>query len=95
MNLEQFLQSLKEAGYPDPVEVQQPPNGHLGNHTHPFGVQALVIEGFIEIEIAGKINQYAAGDVFQLGFEQLHAERYGPQGVKYLASRKIKSSGAI
>jgi len=47
MNLEQFLQSLKEAGYPDPVEVQQPPNGHLGNHTHPFAVQALVIEGFI------------------------------------------------
>jgi hypothetical protein len=51
-------------------------------------VQALVVEGFIEIDIAGKINHYAVGDVFQLGFEQLHAERYGPQGVKYLASRK-------
>jgi hypothetical protein len=88
MNQEQFLQSLREAGYPDPVEVQQPPNGYLGNHTHPFTVQALVVEGFIEIDIAGKINHYAVGDVFQLGFEQLHAERYGPQGVKYLASRK-------
>ena len=88
MNQEQFLQSLREAGYPDPVEVQQPPNGYLGNHTHPFSVQALILDGYIEIDIAGETKKYAVGDVFQLAFEQEHAERYGPQGVKYLASRQ-------
>ena len=84
----QFIQKLQEVGFPDPVEVQQAPNGRLDDHTHPFAVQALVIEGYIEIAIAGKTKRYAQGDVFQLGFNELHAERYGPQGVKYLASRK-------
>jgi quercetin dioxygenase-like cupin family protein len=88
MNREQFLQSLKEMGYPEPVEVFQPANGSLGNHTHSFAVQALVLDGHIEIDIAGKVKKYAAGDVFQLAHEELHAENYGPQGVHYLASRK-------
>jgi hypothetical protein len=95
MNTAQFLQSLKEMEYPEPVEVQQPPNGHLGNHTHPFAVQALVLDGYIEIEIAGELKTYAAGDVFRLAYEELHAESYGPQGVKYLASRKNEIKGAI
>lgn len=88
MTKDQFLQHLKETGYPEPVEVQQPPNGCLANHTHPFAVQALVLEGDIEIEIADRKTKYLAGDVFRLSFEQAHAESYGPQGVKYLASRK-------
>jgi quercetin dioxygenase-like cupin family protein len=88
MNIDQFLQNLKEAGYPEPVEVQQLPNGQLDQHTHPFAVKALVLDGYINIKIDGKIKKYAAGEVFQLAFEELHAESYGPQGVKYLASRK-------
>jgi hypothetical protein len=88
MNQDQFLKNLKDSGYPEPVEVQQPPNGLLDTHTHPFAVQALVIDGYIEITILGKTKKYDVGDVFQLLFEQLHSERYGPQGVRYLASRK-------
>jgi quercetin dioxygenase-like cupin family protein len=75
-------------GYPEPVEVQQAAYGHLGDHTHPFAVQALVLEGIIELEISGKVQTYRAGDVFHLGYEQLHSEAYGPEGVRYLASRK-------
>ena len=89
MNQDQFLQQLKKAGYPTPMEVQQPPNGQLGNHTHPFAVQALILDGYIEIDIAGETKKYEVGDVFQLAFEQEHAERYGPQGVRYLASRQM------
>ena len=88
MNQDQFLKSLKDSGYPEPVEVQQPPNGFLDTHTHPFAVQALVIDGYIEITILEKTKKYEVGDVFQLSFEQLHTERYGPQGVRYLVSRK-------
>jgi quercetin dioxygenase-like cupin family protein len=88
MNQAQFIQEMQEAGFPDPIEVQQLPNGGLGNHTHPFAVRALVIEGYIDIEIAGNSHRYAQGDIFQLSCNELHAERYGPQGVKYLASRK-------
>ena len=64
------------------------PGGQLGNHEHPFEVKALVIEGSIDIVIEGVSKAYRAGDVFQLGFKQVHAELYGPHGVKYLASRR-------
>jgi hypothetical protein len=88
MNSEQFLQSLRQDGFPDPVEVQQLPNGRLDIHEHPFEVRALVLEGVITIVADGLSKIYKAGDIFQLEFKQPHAESYGPQGVKYLASRK-------
>ncbi|QWD61387.1 cupin [Polynucleobacter sp. MWH-UH25E] len=88
MNQDQFLQLLSQSGFPEPVEVLQPPNGHLDNHTHPFAVRALVVDGYIEIESQNGLNQYCVGDVFELAFEQPHSETYGPLGVKYLASRK-------
>ena len=89
MNKEQFLHSLRQNGFPEPVEVQQIPNGQLGIHEHPFEVRALVIDGSITIVIDGLSKIYNAGDVFHLSFKQPHAESYGPEGVKYLASRKL------
>lgn len=88
MNTEQFLQLLKQNGFPEPVEVYQTPSGHLDEHEHPFEVRALILEGVIEIVSDGISQIYSVGDVFQLGFNQSHAESYGPEGVKYLASRK-------
>ena len=88
MNTEQFLQALERDGFPKPVEVQQVPNGVLEVHEHPFEVRALVIEGSIEIVINGLSKTYKAGDIFQLSLKQPHAESYGAEGVKYLASRK-------
>ena len=88
MNKDQFLQELFQLGYPEPVEVTQPPSGHLDNHTHPFAVRALVVDGYIEIESNNGSIKYQAGDMFELAYEQPHSETYGPAGVKYLASRK-------
>jgi quercetin dioxygenase-like cupin family protein len=88
MNKEQFLQLLQQYGFPEPIEVQQIPSGHLDVHEHPFEVRALILEGVIEIVIEGIGKTYNAGDVFQLDYQQAHAESYGPHGVKYLASRK-------
>ena len=87
MNTTQFIEMLQQEGFPDPVEVKQVPNGSLGEHTHPFAVKALVIYGSIDISIQGDRKTYSMGDVFQLGFEELHSESYGPTGVTYLASR--------
>jgi quercetin dioxygenase-like cupin family protein len=88
MNTEQFQRLLEQEGFPEPVEVQQVPNGRLGNHEHPFEVRALVIQGSIDITIHGKSRTYKTGDMFELGFKEVHSESYGPEGVKYLASRK-------
>jgi len=88
MNTEQFLNFLRQDGFPEPVEVQQIPNGSLSVHEHPFEVRALVIEGSIEIVTNGLSKTYQTGDVFQLSLKQPHSESYGVEGVKYLASRK-------
>ena len=53
-----------------------------------FEVRALVIEGSINIVINNLSQTYKVGEIFQLAFKQPHAESYGPEGVKYLASRK-------
>jgi quercetin dioxygenase-like cupin family protein len=87
MNTTQFIEMLQQQGFPDPVEVRQVPNGSLGEHTHPFAVKALVIDGSIDISIQGDRKTYSIGDVFQLGFQELHSESNGPTGVIYLASR--------
>jgi quercetin dioxygenase-like cupin family protein len=88
MNTEQFQRLLEQEGFPEPVEVEQVPNGRLGNHEHPFEVRALVIQGSIDITIHGKSRTYKTGDMFELGFKEVHSESYGPEGVKYLACRK-------
>ena len=88
MNTEQFLRFLREHGFPEPVEVQQIPNGSLDMHEHPFEVKALVLEGSIDIMVDGLSTTYQAGDIFQLQYKQPHSESYGPSGVKYLASRR-------
>ena len=90
MNKEQFLQLLQQDGFPEPIEVYQIPNGRLDEHEHPFEVRALILEGAIEIVCDDMSKTYNIGDVFQLDFKQPHAESYGPEGVKYLASRKQK-----
>ena len=88
MNTEEFLRLLQQDEFPEPVEVQQVPHGQLGIHEHPFEVKALVIAGDITIVTDGISQSYSTGDVFHLGFKQPHSESYGPEGVKYLASRK-------
>ena len=88
MNREEFIRMLRQEAYPDPVEVQREPSGHLGNHSHPFEVKALVLSGSIDLMFDHETKTYGPGDIFHLEYEQLHAETYGPQGVHYLAARK-------
>ena len=88
MHKAQFISMLLQDGYPEPVEVSREPLGQLSEHTHLFEVKALVIEGSIDIFIKGTRKQYLPGDIFHLGLEEIRAESYGPQGVRYLASRK-------
>jgi len=82
-----FEALLKEKGFPAPVLVERDAGG-LGPHCHDFEPMALILDGEIAIEINGKTTIYRPGDVFHLESNQLHSERYGVKGVRYLASRK-------
>lgn len=87
MTESEFLNFLQNKRFPEPILVTQPPNGHLDKHAHPFEVYALIIEGFIVINIDGKATQYNVGEIFHLDYLQNHIENYGPLGVKYLTSK--------
>ena len=89
MNRNDFVQELDAQGFPEPVTVDKVPNGGIGPHRHEFEAKALILEGEITLEVDGKKTVYRPGDVFHLSREQLHSEQYGPQGVRYLAGRKI------
>lgn len=91
MTKEDFLKLLELKEFPEPVLVAQPADGALDVHTHDFEVFALVVEGSIAIDSYGIEKLYEPGEMFHLLFMQPHSERYGVSGVKYLASRRLKS----
>lgn len=90
MTKDDFLKLLIEKEFPEPVLVKKPANGGLGIHTHDFEVMALIVEGLINIQVDKIESSYLPGSVFHLTFAKPHSENYGPQGVTYLASRKIR-----
>jgi quercetin dioxygenase-like cupin family protein len=90
MKQDEFLKMLAEENFPEPTLVVREPSGFLDSHSHPFEVKALVVDGQIDLMIDDLKRVYLPGDVFHLDFEQMHAERYGNQGVSYLASRKSR-----
>lgn len=87
MNQEQFLSFLATQGLPEPILIEREP-GEIAEHMHSFEARALIIHGSVTITIEGISKQYLPGDEFFLFAEQRHCEIYGPQGVKYLVSRK-------
>lgn len=92
MKIEAFIEKLAKENFPAPVLVEREIGGFLDLHSHAYEVQALVIEGQIDITIDGIKIAYLAGDLFYLPPNQIHAEAYGAKGVKYLASRKSSAS---
>jgi len=91
MTKEQFLSMLVLEGFPEPILVEREADGFLDDHTHPFEVKALVVSGQIDLVVDGVRTSYISGELFHLLENQVHTERYGNNGVQYLASRKNQS----
>ena len=88
MDRQTFLLELARDQFPDPVLVTREAGGQLSRHAHAFEARALVLEGEITLEVDGRSTSYGPGAIFRLPAHQAHSERYGPQGVVYLAGRK-------
>jgi len=88
MTAEEFSRQLRLAGFGEIVVVEREPNGRLGEHSHPFESQALILAGEISLRVAGQERRYQVGEVFHLDNGQRHEEWYGPAGVRYLVGRK-------
>ena len=83
-----FKAFLLAEGFPEPVLVERERHGFLDLHSHSFEVRALITQGQMEITINGDSQSYGVGEAFHLTQDQIHSERYGSDGVRYLASRR-------
>ena len=88
MNATQFEAQLKTEGYPEIRTNAYAPNCHNAEHTHPFDVHALILEGEITLTIDGKARKYGVGDEFRMQAGCPHTEDVGPAGVRYLVGRR-------
>jgi quercetin dioxygenase-like cupin family protein len=83
-----FEARLKAEGFPEIRTNGFPANRHNPEHTHPFDVLALVLEGDITLTVAGKARKYRAGEEFSMQAGCAHIEDIGPDGVRYLVGRR-------
>ena len=68
------------AGFDEVLSREWKPGTVLDTHTHPFSVEALVVQGEMWLTCGDETRHLRPGDTFALGFEVPHAERYGAEG---------------
>ena len=88
MTEQEFRDQLAADGITNVVMVEREANGGMDTHSHPFEARLLILEGDITIVVDGVTRHCGPGETFRLGADVPHIEKYGPQGVRYLAGRK-------
>ena len=85
----EFERAARAQGFDAVVERRWAPGTVLDTHTHPFALQALVVQGqmWLTCEAEGT-RHLQAGDRFTLAREVPHAERYGDEGATYWVARR-------
>ena len=66
----------------------------VGEHTHPFSVRALVVQGEMWLTVGAQTRHLRPGDTFELAHAEPHSERYGPEGATYWAARRHAAAPA-
>ena len=92
MNREQFTDILTREGFQEVITLTQKPNGFVDTHTHAWEVKALILRGELTLTFGGAQHHYKMGETFSLPLAEPHAERYGPDGVEFLAGRKYPAA---
>ena len=87
MDRRTFEAELKRDGYEILTSTTQ---GAKVNpeHSHPFDIRAMVLQGALTMTCEGKVQTYRAGETFSMPRGRRHSESYGPQGAITLLGRK-------
>jgi len=88
LTFEAFKAKHLAAGFDEVIERSWQPNTVLDTHTHPFAVEALVVQGEMWLTVDGKTQHLQAHDRFSLARDVPHEERYGAQGATYWVARR-------
>ena len=82
-----FEAELKRDGYE--MQVNTTPGAKINpQHSHPFDVRALVVQGAMTLSRDGAARTYKAGETFSMPRGCLHFESYGPEGAMIVLGRK-------
>lgn len=83
-----FRDEALAAGFDEVLERVWAPDTVLDEHTHPFAVRALVVQGELWLTQHGQTRHLQSGDRFELAHDLPHAERYGAEGATYWVARR-------
>src|SRR5262245_246723 len=83
-----FEARLRAEGFPEIRTNELQPGCHNAEHSHPFDVLALVLEGDITLTVEGRPRTYGVGEEFSMKAGCAHVEDVGAHGVKYLVGRR-------
>ena len=92
MTFEEFESQARAKGFDEVLTRQWAPGTVLDSHTHPFAVEARVVDGEMWLAVGENDRHLRAGDTFELDRDVVHSERYGAQGATYWVARR--NSGA-
>jgi quercetin dioxygenase-like cupin family protein len=84
----QFESAARERGFDEVLVREWAADTVLDTHTHPFAVEALVVQGQMWLTCGGQTRHLRPGDTFELPRDAPHAERYGPEGTTFWAARR-------
>ena len=88
MDRQTFEAELKRDGYD--VAINTTPGVKVNpEHSHPFDVRAMVVQGAITMTSGSESVTYKQGDAWDLARGCLHSESYGPEGAVVLFGRKM------
>ncbi len=90
ITFENFSAAQRAKGFDEIVERKWAPKVVVESHTHPFFVEALVVQGEMWLTCGGETRHLLPGDTFTLAHGTPHAERYGDQGATYWVARRCR-----
>ncbi|CAN5916560.1 hypothetical protein BH11PSE3_BH11PSE3_50400 [soil metagenome] len=87
MDREIFESELKRDGY-EVATNTTPGVKENPEHSHPYDVRAMVVQGALTLTSDGTSRTYQAGETFSMAKGCLHSESYGAEGAVTLFGRK-------
>jgi quercetin dioxygenase-like cupin family protein len=85
----QFTKMMLAAGYNQVIERIWEPDLTLEEHTHPYDVNAMVVQGEFVLTVKGEEpRKIVAGESFHVLANTPHSEQYGAVGATFWAARK-------
>lgn len=89
MDRRSFEEALKRDGYEEIATKTTPDAKHNPEHSHPYDVRAMVLDGALTLTWRGQTRTFGPGETFVMERGCPHTETYGAAGAVTLSGRKL------